>query len=109
MSKHKNFLEVERKSEPYIFDICKELELHGKTVVDTSECNWESISRRWGVKTKPLVESTIRGKPEPLLYPIARTKNNRKNSLALIQIPNGVQVIEEKKETKSKFRFLRRN
>ena len=107
MPKYKNIIEVKRKDEPYIYDICKDLKQYGKSVVDTSSCNWESVSRKWGLKTKPLVEHTSRSRPDPLIYPIARTKNNRKNSLALIQTPVYVKVVEEPKKNKSVFKFLK--
>lgn len=108
MSKPKNYLEVKRKDDPYIYDICMDLKQYGKSVVDTSCCDWAGISRKFGVKTKPLVDHTRRGHPDPLIYPIGRTKNNRKNSLAFIQIPNTVVVVKEPKKNKTIFTFLKK-
>ena len=104
MSKHKNYLEANPEKDKTLYHICKELEINnGKTVINTDIVNWQETSRKLGKRAKPLIEH----KP-PLLYPIARTKNNRKNSLALIQTPNNVKIIE-KKGNKTSFSQNKKN
>jgi len=101
MPKYKNYLEANPKDDKTIYRICKELERNnGKTVIDTDTGNWPEVSRKFGVRARPLIEH----KP-PLLYPIGRTKNNRKNSLALIQVPKNVKVKERKGNKTSFFDF----
>lgn len=99
---YKNYLEVERETEPELYRICKELEENGKSAIKTYIDTYESVSRTFGRRAKPLIEHN-----PPLLFPIGRTLKCRKNSLALIQTPNNVDVIEKKGEKKSFFHFTK--
>lgn len=100
---HKNYLEVDRVEDTLLYRICSDLKIHGKSIVETKE-DWGSTSRKFGVRIKPLIN---KNKPdESFIYPIGRTKNNRKFSIALIQTPNDVVVMERKiNERISRFIF----
>jgi len=96
---HKNFLEVNKQDEPEKYHIFKDLEHHGKSIINDVDKKvwWEPISKEIGHAAK---------KNNEFILPPTRSNNGR---IAIISSNINVIVKEEKiTDIKSKFFFIRK-
>lgn len=96
---HKNYLEINKQEKPEMYHICKDLEIHGKSIInDVDKKNWwEPLSKEIGHASK---------KNKDLILPPTRSNNGR---IAIVSSNINVIVKEEKiTDIKSKFFFIRR-
>jgi len=96
---YKNFLEVNKRDEPEKYHICKDLEMHGKSITNNVDKKdwWKSVSTEIGHAAK---------KNNELLLPPLRSKDGH---IAVIS-PNMNVIVKEEKITdiKSRFFFIRK-
>lgn len=105
MPHKKNYLDVNRETEKEFYRICRDLSLTGKSIIETHDNNtdrWCNVSRKIGVRGKPLID-----REEPLLLPPLRSRNIRHRDIGVIITAPNVQVIEEQRGKKSRFRFFK--
>lgn len=100
--RYKNCLEVDRKEEKRFYRICKELELHGESIIENAATEeWNGALRKLGIRAKPLIE-------DGLMEPIWKTTNKKNSERRLIRIPKDIEVKEILGNKKSYFPFKRR-
>lgn len=103
----KNVVKV-RKDEKRLYRIMKDLQVEGESIIDSGSPEWHGTMRKFGLRTKSLVNNDLLEKPW-----IIENKQNHKIEKRLIRLPKKndksiVEVVEIPGNDISIFHFKRR-
>lgn len=99
---HKNFLVIDKQEEPEKYNIFKQIEAHGKCIIENVEKKdwWVPVSRELGIASRIITG----GEKKRLLLPPMKTKDTNAERITVI-VPNVNVVVKEEKISDFKSRF----